>query len=136
MVTREALWTALGEAANAVQAAVDKYERAPTPQRRAVRDEAFREYVQRLPLLIGNAEAGRYEARWVAYQEATERVEQLTARLSLLPSTDATDRQLQQHLTDERAATEKAFERASVALDAVLQRARALDTEADETGGA
>ena len=48
---------------------------------------------------------------------------------------DATDRQLQQHLTDEQAATEKAFERASVALDAVLQRARALDTEPDETGG-
>ncbi len=136
MVTREALWTALGEAANAVQAAVDEYERAPTPQTRAVRDTAFREYVRRLPLVIGNAEAGKYQARWVAYQEATERVEQLTARLSLLPSMDATDRQLQQQLTDEQAATAKAFGVASVALDAALQRARAHDNEPGEKGGA
>ena len=106
-------------------------------RQRAVRDAAFRRYVRRLPLVIGNAEAGRYEARWVAYQEATERVEQLTARLSLLPSIwMLTDRQLQQHLTDEQAATEKACERASVALDAAIQRARALDHERDEKGGA
>ena len=132
-MTRDALWTGLGEAADAVQAAVDEYERALTPQTRAARDAAFREYVRRLPHLIGNLEAGRYEARWVTYQEATERVEQLTARLSLLPSTDATDRQLQQQLTDEQTAAATAFEAATVALQAALERARALDHGPDET---
>ena len=131
MVTRAALWTGLGEAADVVQAAVDEYERTPTPQRRAVRDAAFREYVRRLPHAIGNAEAGRYEASWVAYQEATERVEQLTVRLGLLPSTDATDRQLQQQLIDAQAAAGKAFGVATVALEAALDRARAHD----EKGG-
>ena len=131
-VTRAALWTGLGEAVEAVQAAVDEYERAPTPQRRAVRDAAFREYVRRLPHVIGNAEANRYEASWVAYQEATERVEQLAVRLGLLPSTDATDRQLQQQLIDAQAAAGKAFGVATVALEAALDRARAHD----EKGGA
>ena len=98
-------------------------------------DAAFRAYVRRLPLAIGNAEAGRYEARCVAYQEATERLEQLTARLSLLPSVDATDRQLQQHLADEQATARKAFEVATIGLDAALQRARAQDNEPDEKGG-
>ena len=134
-MTRAALWAGLSEAADAVQAAVDEYERAPTPQRRAVRDAAFREYVRRLPHVIGNAEAGRYEASWVAYLDATERVEQLTARLSLLPSTDATDRQLQQQLTDDQAAAGTAFEGASTALDATLERAFAHDHERDEKGG-
>ena len=135
-MSRAELWKALGEAADAVQAAVNKYDRAPTPQTRAVRDAAFRAYVRRLPLVVGNAEAGRYEVRWVAYQEATERVEQLTARLSLLPSMDATDRQLRQQLADEQAAARKAFEVATIALGAALQRARRLDTEPDEIQGA
>ena len=135
-MARDALWTALTEATNAVQAAVDEYERAPTPQARAVRDAAFREYVRRLRLAIGNAEAGKYEASWATYQTVTERAAQLTARLGMLPSMDATDRQLQQHLTDEQAAAGTAFERASVALEAALQRARAHDTAPDEKGGA
>ncbi len=59
-MSRAELWAALAGAADAVQAAVDEYERAPTPQRRAVRDAAFREYVRRLPHLIGNLEASRY----------------------------------------------------------------------------
>ena len=135
-MTRNALWTGLRKAADAVQVAVNAYERAPTPQTRAVRDAAFQEYVRRLPHLIGTLEAGRYEARWVTYQEATGRVEQLTARLSLLPSTDAADRQLQQQLTDEQAAAGTAFEAAAVALEAALERTRALDHEKDEKGGA
>ena len=134
-MSRDELWTGLGEVADVVQAAVDECERASTPQTRAVRDAAFRQYVRRLPLVIGNAEAGRYEAHWVAYQEATQRLEQLTARLCLLPSKDATDRQLQQQLTDEQAAAGTAFEAASVALGAALERARALDNEPDEKGG-
>ena len=73
-MTRAALWTGLGEAADVVQAAVDEYERKPTPQRRAVRDAAFREYVRRLPHVIGTAEASTYEASWVAYQEAPIRM--------------------------------------------------------------
>jgi len=133
-VTREALWTGLSEAADVVQAAVDKYEHTSTAQTRAARDEAFRQYVRRLPLVIGNAEAGRYETRWAAYEEATQRVEQLTARFSLLPSRDATDRQLQQQFTDEQAAAGTAFEAATVALRVALERARALDTERDEKG--
>jgi len=135
-MSRAELWAALGEAADTVQAAVNEFERAPTPQTRAVRDAAFREYVRRLPHVIGNAEASRYEASWVAYQTATGRLEQLTARLSLLPSMDATDRQLQQHLTDEQAAARKAFEVATTALDSALERARVHDNEPDEKGGA
>ncbi len=130
------LWKGLTEAATAVQAAVDEYERVATPQTRARRDTAFQEYVRRLPLVVGNAEADRYEARWVAYQEATQRVEQLTARLSLLPSMDATDRQLQQQFTDDQATAGKAFEMATVALDTALQRALSLDNKPDEKNGA
>ena len=103
--------------------------------RRVPAGRAIREYVRHLPLVIGNAEAGRYEARWVAYQEATEHVEQLSARLGMLPSMDATDRQLQQQLTDEQTAAGTAFEAAAVALEAALERARALDYEPDKTGG-
>jgi hypothetical protein len=135
-VTREALWTGLSEAAEVVQAAVDEYEHTSTAQTRAVRDVAFRQYVGRLPLVIGNAEAGRYEARWAAYEEATQRVEQLTARLSLLPSRDAIDRQLQQQFTEEQAAAGTAFEAATVALGVALERARALDAKPDDKGGA
>ena len=131
-MTRETLWTGLSESADVVQAAVDEYEQTSTAEARAARDVAFRQYVRRLPLVIGNAEAGRYEARWTAYEEATQRVEQLTARLNLLPSRDATDRQHQQQFTDERAAAETAFEAATVALGVALERARALDTKPDE----
>ena len=135
-MSRVELWRSLTEAATAVQAAVDDYERIPTPQTRTCRDTAFQEYVRRLPLVVGNAEAGRYKARWVAYQEATQRVEQLTARLGLLPSMDATDRQLQQQLTDEQATAGKAFEAATVALETALQRALVLDNRPDAKSGA
>ena len=135
-MSRVKLWRGLTEAATAVQAAVDEYERVPTPQTRARRDTAFQEYVRRLPLVVGNAEAGRYKARWVAYQEATRRVEQLTARLSLLPSMDATDRQLRQQFTDEQTTAGKAFEVASVALDTALQRALSLDNKPGKKSGA
>ena len=135
-MSRVELWRGLTKAATDVQAAVDEYERVPTPQTRARRDTAFQEYVRRLPLVVGNAEAGRYEARWVAYQEATKRVEQLTARLGLLPSMDATDRQLQQQLTDEQATAGKAFEAATVALETALQRALVLDNRPDAKSGA
>ena len=135
-MTREALWVGLSEVAEVVQAAVDEYEHTSTAQQRAVRDAAFQQYVRRLPLVIGNAEAAKYEARWSAYEEATQRVEQLTARLSLLPSKDATDRQLQQQFTEEQAAARTAFEAATVALGVALERARALDTKPVEKGGA
>ena len=56
---------------------------------------------------------------------------ELLNRLSLLPSMDATDRQLQQHLIDDQAAAGKAFGVATVALETALDRARAHD----EKGG-
>ncbi len=135
-MARAELWEALGEATDAVAAAVKEHSRAPTPQTRDVMDAAFRAYVRRLPLVIANAEAYRYEAGLIGYQKATERLEQLDARLSLLPSTDARDRKLQQQLTDELAAAGKTFERARVALDAALQRMRAHDDASDEKGRA
>ena len=70
------------------------------------------------------------------FEDAIERLEKLNATLSVLPSIDEADRTLQQTLTEEQAAAGKAFEVARVALDAELQRARALDNEPDEKGGA
>ena len=47
-MSRAELWAALADATDAVQAATDAYERAPTPQTREAMDAAFHEYVQRL----------------------------------------------------------------------------------------
>ena len=105
-----ALWDALGKAADAVPAAVDEYERAPTPQTRDAMDAALHEYVQRLRPVIGDAEAFRYEASSATYQNATDRVEQLNARLSTLPSMDETDRTRRRRLLEEREVAGKAFE--------------------------
>ncbi len=135
-MSRAELWKALGEATDAVQAAGDEYTRAPTPQARAVMDAAFREYVRRLTPVVGTAAAPRYEASLASYEEVLDRVEALNATLSVLPSMDETDRQLQQHLTDEQAAAGEAFEVARAALDAALERALAHDNERDEKGGA
>ena len=130
-MTRETLWTALAEATTAVQTAVNAHASASTPQTREAMDAAFRGYVHRLPLVIGNAEASKYEAGLIAYQA---RAEQLKAKLSLLPSLDDADRQRRQQLTDDLASAETAFDAVRVALGAALERARALDNE--RPGGA
>ena len=118
-----------------MQAAGDEYTRAPTPQARAAMDAAFREYVRRLTPVIGQVEASRYEASLAAYEKVLDRVEALTATLSVLPSMDEADRTLSRQLTKEQAAAAKAFEGASAALDAALDRAFARDNEPDEKGG-
>ena len=135
-MSRAELWSALADATDAVQAATDAYERAPTPQTREAMDAAFHEYVQRLIPVIGTAKAFEYQAGLATFEDAIERLEKLNATLSVLPSIDEADRTLQQTLTEEQAAAGKAFEVARVALDAELQRARALDNEPDEKGGA
>ena len=119
------LCKALGEATDALPAAVDAYERAPTSHTRDVMDAALHEYVQRLCPVIGDVEAFRYEARSATYQNATDRVEQLNARLSTLPSMDEADRTLRRRLLEEREVAGKAFERARAALEAALERALA-----------
>ena len=134
-MSRTALWQALAGATDAVQAAGDEYTRAPTPQARAAMDAAFREYVRRLTPVIGQVEASRYEASLAAYEKVLDRVEALTATLSVLPSMDEADRTLSRQLTKEQAAAAKAFEGASAALDAALERAFARDNEPDEKGG-
>ncbi len=126
-MSRAALWQALAGATDAVQTAGDEYTHAPTPQARAAMDAAFREYVRRLTPVIGTAAASRYEASLAAYEKVLDRVEALTATLSVLPSMDEADRTLTRQLTEEQAAAEKAFEGASAALDAALERAFAHD---------
>ena len=61
-MSRADLWAALGEAGDAIQAAVDAHEREATPQTRAAVKAAFEEYVQRLTPVIGTAETFKYEA--------------------------------------------------------------------------
>ena len=131
-MSRAALWQALAGATDAVQAAGDEYAHAPTPQARAAMDAAFREYVRRVTPVIGQVEASRYEASLAAYEKVLDRVEALTATFSVLPSMDEADRTLRQQLTDDQAAAGTAFEGASTALDAALERAFAHD----EKGGA
>ncbi len=131
---RAALWAALSEATDAVQAAGDAYTRAAIPHARAAMDAAFREYVRRLTPVIGQVEASRYEASLAAYEKVLDRVEALTATLSVLPSIDEADRTLSRQLTKKQAAAAKAFEGASAALDAALDRAFARDNEPDEKG--
>ena len=135
-MSRAELWKDLGEATDAVQAAGDEYTRASTPQARAAMDAAFREYVRRLTPVIGTAAASRYEASLASYEAVLDRVEALTATLSVLPSIDEADRTLSQQLTEEQAAAGEAFEGARAALDAALERALAHDNERDEKGGA
>ena len=133
-MSRADLWAALGKATDAVQAAGDKYTRAPTPQARAAMDEAFREYVRRLTPVIGRVEASRFEASLATYEEVLDRVEALSATFSVLPSPDDADRALRQQLTEEQAAAGEAFEGARATLDAALEKAFALDNEPDEKG--
>ncbi len=130
------LWKALGEATDALPAAVDAYERAPTSQTRDVMDAALHEYVQRLCPVIGDVEAFRYEASSATYQNATDRVGQLNARLSTLPSLDEADRTLRRRLLEEREAARQAFAGARATLGAALKKVKARDTEPDVKGGA
>ena len=55
-------WDALAEVDAAVQAAADKWAREPTPQTRTAMESAYRDYVERLPSVIGQVEASRFEA--------------------------------------------------------------------------
>ena len=132
-MAREALWTALADAADAVRTTVDQYRLAPTQQTRNASNVALLEYVKRLFPAIGQVEAFRYEASLLTYHDAIGRVEQLNATLSAWRFLDDGDRTLWQQLVEEQAAAGRAYEAAGVALDAALARARALDTEADET---
>ena len=134
-MSRAELWAALREAADAVPAAVDEYERAPTTETRNAMDAALHEYVQRLRPVIGDAEAFCYEASSATYQNATVRLEELNARLSTLPSVEETDRTLRRRFLEEREAARKAFVEARATLDAALKRAIARDNEPDEKGG-
>ncbi len=133
---RAALWAALSEATDAVQAAGDAYTRASTPHARAAMDAAFREYVRRLTPVVGQVEASKYEASLATYEAVLDRVEALTATLADLSSIDEADRTLSRQLIEEQAEAGEVFERARVALDAALERALAHDNERDKKGGA
>jgi|TARA_B100000315_G_scaffold249865_1_gene281742 transglutaminase-like putative cysteine protease len=134
-MSREALWTALAEATDAVKAAVEEYRRAPTPPARAARDAVCCEYVKRLSPVIGQVEAFAFEASLRAYQDVVDRVEQLHATFSAAASLDDADRTLVQQLVGERTAAGRAFEAAMAALTVALQRAIAYDNERTENGG-
>ena len=123
---REALWQVLAGATDAVQAAGDEFNRAPTAQALAAMKAAFHEYVQRLSPVIGHVEAFRYEASLATYQEVIER----------MAFADTTDSALVRQLTEERAAAARAFGGASVALEAALRLVQARDNEPDEQGRA
>ena len=107
-MSRAELWQALGEAAEVVQAAVDAYEREPTPTAQAAMRAAEREYAQRLYPVIGQAVAFQFEAGLATYHAAIG--------------------------TEDEAAAMDVFEEALAALDVALQRASALDTEPVEKG--
>ncbi len=136
VMAREALWTALADAADAVQTTVDEYRLAPTPQTRNASNAALLEYVKRLSPAIGQVEAFRYEAGLLTYHDAIGRVEQLNATLSAWRFLDDGDRTLWQQLLEEQDAAGRAYEAAGFALDAALDRAIAHDSEPDEKGGA
>ncbi len=135
-MSREAVWKALADATDAVQAAVDDYAREATLQARTAVNAAVNDYVQRLSPVIGQVEAFRYEASLRTHQDAIDRLETLNSTLSALSSMDNADRKLLRQLTEEQAAAGKAFKAARVALDAALQRAKARDNAPDEKGGA
>ena len=135
-MSREAVWKALADATDAVQAAVDDYAREATLQARTAVNAAVNDYVQRLSPVIGQVEAFRYEASLRTHQDAIDRLETLNSTLSALSSMDNADRKLLRQLTEEQAAAGKAFKAARVALDAALQRAKARDNAPDEKGWA
>ena len=108
-MSRAALWAALGEATDAVQAAYDECAREPTPAARAALAAAEREYAQRLYPVIGQVVAFTYEAGLATYQAAIG--------------------------NDDEAAARDVMEVAQVAVLAALERAMALDNEPDEKGG-
>ena len=135
-MSREAVWKALADATDAVQAAVDDYAREATLQARRAVNVAVYDYVRRLSPVIGQVEAFRFEASLRTHQDAIDRLETLNSTLSALSSMDNADRKLLRQLTEEQAAAGKAFKAARVALDAALQRAKARDNAPDEKGGA
>ena len=111
-MSRDELWKALAESADAVQAAGDDYTREATPQARAAVDAAFREYVKRLSPVIGQVAAFKYEASLRTYQNTIDRVEELNATLSTSPSVDAAGTKLWQQLDKKRAGAGRAFKAA------------------------
>ena len=135
-MSREAVWKALADATDAVQAAVDDYAREATLQARRAVNVAVYDYVRRLSPVIGQVEAFRFEASLRTHQDAIDRLETLNSTLSALSSMDNADRKLLRQLTEEQAAAGKAFKAARIALDAALQRAKARDNAPDEKGGA
>ncbi len=103
---------------------------------RATVDAATREYVNQLPRIIGRAVAQRYARRLPEYREAADRFDALRATLNAAPSVDTADAELLLHVAEEESASGRAYEAAAAALMAALDRARALDQEPDEQGGA
>ena len=125
---REERWEVIAEVHTAVQAAVDEWGREPTPQARAAMEAAFREYVERLPLVVDQVEVSKFEESLRLFQEALGQMEQLHATLSAR-SVDDADIAFFEQLTAKRVAAGNAFEAAKDALHLALERALARDTE-------
>ena len=132
---REAVWKELAAASEAVHAAVNDWTREQTPHARATVDAATRAYVNQLPRIIDPAVAQRYAHRLREYREAADRFDALRATLNAAPSVDAADAELLLQVAEE-SASGRAYEAAAAAVMAALDRARALDQEPDEQGGA
>ena len=127
---REVLWKELAAASGAVHAAVNDWTREQTPH------AATRAYVNQLRRIIDPAVAQRYAHRLREYREAADRFDAFRATLNAAPSVDAADAELLLHVAEEESASGRAYEAAAAAVMAALDRARALDQEPDEHGGA
>ena len=92
--------------------------------------------MHQLPRIIDPAVAQRYAHRLREYREAADRFDALRATLNAAPSVDAADAELLLHVAEEESASGRAYEAAAAAVMAALDRARALDQEPDEQGGA
>ncbi len=132
-MAREALWTALAEAADAARAATHEYAREATPQGRAAAEAAMQEYVNRLAPVIGRVEAFKYEVSLRTHQDAVDRLDRLNVTID---AGEAADMKLWLQLSEDVAAAGRALEAAEAAVAAALDSARAHDHEPDEKGGA
>ena len=101
---------------------------------------AFREYVERLPFMVGQVEASKFEASLRLFQETVDQLEQLhatlTAKFAVNDVVDDADVAFFEQLVAKRRAAGKAFAAAQATLHAALERAMAHDNEPDEKGGA